>query len=136
MQERLASLTRAVIEEAAERGNAVILGRGAAFILRGRQDVLSVQLHASLEARLRHLLSRVEEIPADARPDEASVKELCRSFDDARSRYLRHHFNVDWNDARHYDMALDTGRLGLALAVDLIEQAARRQLGLREGTPG
>ena len=33
VHERLARLTRTVIEEAAERGNAVILGRGGAFII-------------------------------------------------------------------------------------------------------
>jgi cytidylate kinase len=131
IQERLASLTRAVIEEAAGSGDAVILGRGGAFILRERQDMLSVQLHASMEARVRYLVSRVEEIPLDTRPDEPSLRELCRSIDDARSRYLRHHFGVDWNDARHYDLALDTGALGLPLTVDLIAEAASRMLGLR-----
>ena len=55
MQERLATVTRAVIEEAAERGNAVIIGRGAAWILGKRPDVLNVQLHASMEARVRYL---------------------------------------------------------------------------------
>ena len=33
VHERLARLTRTVIEEAAARGNAVIVGRGGAFIL-------------------------------------------------------------------------------------------------------
>ena len=36
VHERLAQLTRAVIEEAAARGNAVILGRGGAFIVAAR----------------------------------------------------------------------------------------------------
>jgi cytidylate kinase len=49
--DQLVAVTRSVIEEAAERGNAVIVGRGAAFILAKREDVLHVQLHASMEAR-------------------------------------------------------------------------------------
>jgi hypothetical protein len=126
MPDRLAALTRAVIEEAAETGNAVILGRGGAFILAGRPGVLNVQLHASLEDRLRYLVSQVDEIPPDARPDEASLRQLCRSVDEARARYLRRHFEVDWNDARHYHLSLDTGRTGLALATDLIETTAQR----------
>ena len=63
MQERLARLTRAVIEEAAERGNAVILGRGAAFIIGRRRDALHVHLHAPLEARVRNLLTRARRSP-------------------------------------------------------------------------
>ena len=132
--ERLAALTRAVIEEAADRGNAVILGRGGAFILRERPGVVRVHLHASFEARVRNMLARVEEAPADARFDEPSMRELCRRVDTARAQYLRNRFGVDWNDARHYDLSIDTGRLGLGRATDLIE-AATRQIASAEGTP-
>ncbi|MDQ3870529.1 MAG: cytidylate kinase-like family protein [Chloroflexota bacterium] len=125
-QDRVAALTRAIIEEAADRGNAVIVGRGGAFILAGRTGVFNVQLHAAVDARVGYLLSQVEEIPPDARPDEPSLRNLCLEVDAARARYLRRHFGVDWNDSRHYDLALDTGRLGLALAADLIDSAARR----------
>jgi CMP/dCMP kinase len=127
--DRLVSITRTVIEEAAERGNAVILGRGAAFILRRRPNVLNVQLHASLDARVRYLLTRVEEIPPETRPDERSLKELCQSIDTARANYVRRIFGVDWLDATHYDLAIDSGRLGVTRTVDLIEAVARHGLG-------
>jgi cytidylate kinase len=123
--ERLFVLTRSIIEEAAATGGVVILGRGAGFILAARPEVLRAHLHASLDDRVRYLISRVEELPAEARPDQASLRELCRSVDSARATYLRRRFDVDWMDARHYDLALDTGRLGLARTVALIESAAR-----------
>jgi cytidylate kinase len=124
--ERLVAITRTVIEEAAARGNVVIVGRGAAFVLgRGRHDVVHVQLHASMEARIRYLLTRVEEIPLETRPDEHSLEELCRSVDRARSEYIRRLFRVNWTDATNYDLALDSGRLGVARSVALIEMVAR-----------
>ena len=123
--ERLFALTRSIIEEAAATGGVVILGRGAGFILAGRPEVLRVHLHAALADRVRYLVSRVEDLPAEARPDEASLRELCRSVDAVRAAYLRRRFDVDWMDARHYDLALDTGRLGLARSIELIEAAAR-----------
>jgi len=123
--ERLFALTRSIIEEAAAAGGVVILGRGAGFILAGRPEALRVHLHASLDDRVRYLISRVEELPADARPDEASLRELCRSVDAARATYIRRRFDADWMDAHHYDLALDTGRLGLARSIELIEAAAR-----------
>lgn len=125
MQERLATVTRAVIEEAAERGNAVIIGRGAAWILGKRPDVVNVQLHASMDARVRYLLARVEEIPPDARPEEKSLRELCQSVDAARGEYVRRLYGVDWLDARSYDLAIDVGRLGIEKTADLIEAAAK-----------
>ena len=125
IHERLAAITRAVIEEAAARGNAVILGRGAAFIIGRQPDVLHAQLHATPVQRIRYLLARVEEIPLDAKPDEASLRHLCRSFDRNRASYIKRLFGVDWLDSTHYDLSLDVGRLGIQGTVDLIEAAAR-----------
>jgi len=127
--ERLFAITRSVIEEAAASGNAVIVGRGGAWILAGRADLLRVQLHAALADRVRYLRSRVEEAPDELRPDatDAELRDLCRSIDAARGAYIRSHFDADWMDLRHYDLALDTGRLGLARCVDLIELAATQR---------
>jgi cytidylate kinase len=123
VHDRLVAITRAVIEEAAQRGNAVIVGRGAAFILGKVPGTLHVQLHASLESRVRWLLARVEEIPDEARPEEKSLRELCESIDSERAEYVRRLFGRNWLDARHYDLAIDSGRLGVARTVDVIERA-------------
>ena len=132
VQERLAALTRVVIEEAAERGNAVIVGRGAAFIVGKRRDALHVKLHAPLDTRIRHLVTRVEDIPADTRPDADSLRELCRTMDARRARYIKRLFGVDWLDVTRYDLAIDTGTTPIAIAVDLIELAMQRRLGQAE----
>jgi cytidylate kinase len=129
VQERLARLTRVVIEEAAERGNAVIVGHGAAFIVGRRRDALHVHLHAPLEARVRNLVTRVEEIPENARPDEASLRELCRTVDSKRAQYIRRLFGVDWLNVSNYDLAIDTASSTIPVAADLIELAMQRRLG-------
>ena len=121
--DRLVAITRSVIEEAAERGNVVIVGRGAAFVLSRRPDSLHVQLHASLEARIRYLMSRVEEIPGEQIPDEKALRALCASIDATRANYIRNLFSADWFDARNYDLSIDTGRLGVEKTIDLIEAA-------------
>ncbi len=125
IHDRLVAITRSVIEEAAERGNAIILGRGAAFILGRRPGLVHVELHASLDARVRYLLSRVEEIPPEARPEERSLRDLCQSIDAARSEYIQRLFGVDWLDASNYDLTVDTGRLGVGRTVDVIEGLVR-----------
>jgi cytidylate kinase len=123
--DKLVVISRAVIEEAAERGNAVIIGRGGAWILGKRPNVLNVQLHASLDMRVRYLMSRVEDLPPDARPEEKSLRDLCHSVDAARGEYLKRLFGVDWLDTRNYDLAVDTGRFGVDNTTDLIERAVR-----------
>lgn len=124
--DRLAELTQQVVREAAARGNAVVVGRGGAFILRDHQGALHVQLIASLEARLGFLRSRIEEAPADVRPDEESLIRLCNEVDQARGRYLHHVYGVDWRDPAHYALVVNTGRLGIQAATEAIAAAAER----------
>jgi cytidylate kinase len=133
VHERLARLTRTVIEEAAARGNAVIVGRGGAFILGRRPDTIHVQLHAPLDARVRFLMTRVEEIPPDTRPDEASLRELCRTVDARRAEYIRRLYGADWLDAATYDLSIDTSRIDAETVADLLEITARRRALV--GTP-
>lgn len=122
--DRLTALTQQVIREAAARGNAVVVGRGGCFILRERPGTLHVQCIADFEARLRYLRERVEEAPPEARPDEASLRRLCQEVDQARGRYLHHVYGVDWRDPRHYTLVVDTGRLGIEGASEVIARAA------------
>jgi cytidylate kinase len=126
MHDRLVTITRSVIAEAAERGNAIIVGRGAAFVLGRRPDILHVQLHASIEERVRYLLGRLDEVPADARPDDRSLRRLCAEIDAARADYIRRLYGADWLDATNYDLAIDSGRLGVDGTVEVVEAAARR----------
>ena len=123
--DRLVAITRSVIEDAAERDNAVIVGRGAAFVLGRRLGTLHVQLHASIDARIRYLMSRVEDIPGEEIPNEKALRELCASVDATRANYIRTLFGTDWLDARNYDLSIDTGRVGVDKTVELIESAAR-----------
>jgi cytidylate kinase len=125
-EDRVARFARDVIVEAADRGNAVVVGRGGAFVLRDRPTVLHVQLIASLEARVRYCRMRVEELDVPEPPDDASLARLCQRVDAARGDYLRRHFGVDWRDPSHYHLVLDTGRLGLETTAGLIATAAER----------
>jgi len=125
IHERLVRLTRAVVEEAAEGGNAGIVGRGGAFILKRRPGVLNVALVGSLDDRVRYLLSRVDDAPGAEQLDEPALRSLCKSIDAARAEYIRGTFGADWLDARNYDLVVDTGRLGVARTVELIETAVR-----------
>jgi hypothetical protein len=68
-------------------------------------------------------MSRVDEVPEEAAPDEKSLRAMCVSVDAARADYIRRLFNADWLDARHYDLALDTGRFGVDKTVALIEKS-------------
>lgn len=127
VEERLARLTRAVIEEDASRGNAVIVGRGGAFILRDHPNTLHVQIQAPLETRVRNLMAQAEELPVGTRPDPVSLRQLCATVDAQRADYVRRLFGVNWLDPAHYDLILDAQTFSFEAAADLIELALQRR---------
>jgi hypothetical protein len=49
-------------------------------------------------------------------------------MDNRRSSYIRRLFGVDWLDPANYDLSIDTGRVDISTAVDLIELASRRRV--------
>lgn len=107
-----------VVQEGARTSNAVIVGRGAQFILGNHPRALHVYVFASFDVRVQAL---VEEQSISAQEAERIV----RDFDGARARYARHFYHADWQSPQHYHLMLDAGRLGRELAADIIISAAQ-----------
>lgn len=116
--EYLNSLVR-VIATLGERGGAVILGRGASFILPPAR-ALRVFLLAPREVRAAQL-ARVRGKPAD------EARRLLANEDADRLAYLRHHFDRNGDDAVFYDLSINTGSFSPAQAVELIVEALVRR---------
>jgi cytidylate kinase len=110
----LFSAEREIIATIADHGGAVIVGRGAAHILSGRPDVISVFLHAPFAMRVALAM---EEYGITDRDAAAAV---VRGSDAQRARFVRSLTGRDWCDAALYDLSLNTGITGLDRAVDLI----------------
>ena len=109
-------LLTSVIHEYAAQGQAVIVGRGGQMILRERPDLLRVQCIASFETRVQNIIQR-EEI------EWREAAQKVRTADEQRAGYMRRFYNVDWLDPGLYDLVINTDRLPLTLAADLLIQA-------------
>ena len=48
-----------------------------------------------------------------------------------REQYVKRHFGRSWHSFDNYHVCVDTGRLGIDGAADLIVHAARMRFGLR-----
>jgi len=115
---KLVKITRNLVTEFAMEGRAVLVGRAAAAVLAEAQDVLHVRLVAPLSFRVRVLEERLRVETAEAKQD---IKEHDRN----RERYHREYYGRDWDDPLNYHMVLNTERLGLDGAADLILAYAR-----------
>ena len=113
VQDYLWTIQRKTILELAEQGPCVIVGRCADYILDGRADLLKVFIHASIEARAKRIVEKYGESA------EAPEKRL-RDKDIRRSSYYHFYTDVEWGIAKNYDVALDSGTLGIDRCVDII----------------
>ena len=112
-QQAVRLLTEEVIRETARRGNAIIVGRGGAFILADWPGVLHVFLRSAEPVRIREIMAR------DALSEEEARRRLHQT-DAARAAYMRRNYGTDWRDPRRYDLVLDTGRLSYQRAAEAI----------------
>ena len=96
--QRMAALSRRIIEEARGAGNCVIVGRGAQCILEHKPDVYHAFIYASMRERMHRLKTRLE--------PGADIAERIRTIDTERARYLQQTFDKSWCDHHLYDLML------------------------------
>jgi len=107
-----------IIQEIAAEGNAVIIGRGGFHILRNRHSTVRILLHADIDFRIK----RVAEIYKVSAKEAAG---LILQSDKERAKYINALTGLSWLDATQFDLAIDTGRIGIDKAVDVIAGFAK-----------
>ena len=107
-------ITQHVIEEAARSGNVVIVGRGGAYILRDEPNALHLFLRAPESVRVKAIMERL----GIANEDEA--RKRLKQTEENWTAYIRQVYGHDRTHPAHYDMVLDTGRLGYEASVEAV----------------
>lgn len=103
------------IKEIAEEGNCIIVGRCADYILRERDDVVNIFVHAPLADRIsrKMMLSETEK-------SATAIKKEILSKDKRREKYYNFYTGNRWGDSRNYHICVDTSKIGVDGAVDVI----------------
>lgn len=119
--EKYFAALKRIMEEFAAKGDVVIVGRGANFIL-SNYDVLHYRLIADMPFRIRRVMEArwVNEGPARA---------IISDSDRDRAEFVRHYFHADWADPLHYHAVLNTSKLGVETVVERLVTAARARWG-------
>jgi cytidylate kinase len=118
-------ITQQVIKEAARGGNVVIVGRGAAYLLADLEGALHIYLEASQTSRVTTLMQRFQ-------ISEEEARRRMKHTDENRTAYVKQVYGHDRNLPGHYDLVLNTGRLGYEATVDAILAALKRRKPLTE----
>ncbi len=104
---------RKVILDIAEKGNCVIIGRNADFILQDRDDVLNVFIHGDLPEKTERICSLYH----------VSEREAVKMMDDVdKRRVANYNFYTEqkWGMARNYTLTLNSSVLGYERCEEVI----------------
>ena len=110
---QVAALQFDLIRRVAEEGPCVIVGRCANHVLRERDDVLDIFVHAGVDFRLERAVTKLG-------LSEKKARRVLKITDRARRAYYKNYTGCDWNDPDLYDLVLNSDRLGPEVCADII----------------
>ena len=107
-----------IIEQLANEGPCVIVGRCADYVLADREDVLNIYLCADMDERLRRVIDEYH-------VEDADEAMLCK-VDKRRSNYYQYYTDRVWGKAENYDLCINTGKFDTDAIIGMIIDAYRR----------
>jgi cytidylate kinase len=110
------ALIQTIVQAAHTEGNVVIVGRGGQAILKDKADVLHVRVEAPLDHRVQRLAGR-------ANYSLGGAQDTAIKHDRTSADYLKRFYSIDWSDPLLYDLVLNTGRLTIEAAAQLVVRA-------------
>ncbi|MCD7754888.1 MAG: cytidylate kinase-like family protein [Firmicutes bacterium] len=106
------------ILQLAEKGPCVIVGRNADYILKDRPDALHVYIHADTPFRVDRIVRLYGE-------SEKSPEARLQEKDKRRIVNYQHYTGRTWGAAANYDICLNTAKVGIDKAVEIILSLAQ-----------
>lgn len=102
-----------VVQQLAEKGPCVIVGRNADYILKDRPDAFHVFIHASMAFRANRIVRLYGE-------SEKSPEARLQEKDKRRRINYQHYTGRTWGAAQNYDVSLCSSTIGVEECADLI----------------
>ena len=104
-----------VLKELAMKESFVVIGRCADFILKDYPNVVRVFVHAPLE----HCVKVLESMNSSNAMD---LEQEIIKKDKYRAAYYHYYTGRNWNDARNYDLCLNSRELSFEKCVEIVKQ--------------
>lgn len=98
--DQMFAMLEKVVEELADRGNCVIVGRGAPYFLRDRPDAFHVFIYAPEDEKVRRLRSI-------GQTEKESLR-LIEEIDRERAEFIRHYFGKQWPYRPLYNLMINS----------------------------
>ncbi len=105
----------------AARESCVIIGRCADYVLRDRPYCLNIFIRCDEDYAVT-LIRNKDNLP------ESQAREVIRLKNAAREKHYNHYTGRQWKDPLHYDLVINSAKIGMESAVDIICNAVENIL--------
>ena len=116
---RYITVIQTALYEFAEQDRVVLMGRGGQWLLRGISHHLRVRVMAPFELRVKRLGAKLAG-PMGEKTSPRTVMEMVRRDDTERTGRMRYLYEVDLADPALYDLVINTEKLTIGAAVELV----------------
>ncbi|MHB8129792.1 MAG: cytidylate kinase-like family protein [Mobilitalea sp.] len=103
-----------IIKELATTESCIIIGRCADFVLKDYENVIKVFVHAPIEKCIQTLKEMTDK-------PEKEIEKQISSIDKHRAEYYKYYTGRDWEDAKNYDLCLNSSHLGFEKCVEIVK---------------
>lgn len=103
-----------VMKELAERESCIMVGRCADYVLKDYKNIIRLFVYAPYECCMQNLMERFSE------PRKELEKKMI-SIDKHRAEYYEYYTGRKWNDARNYDLCINTNEMKFEQVVTLVQ---------------
>ena len=116
----IAIVLQAALCELAQDGNIVYHGRAGQEFFPGIRHVFNVFVDTPRESRIRQVWCARGSLVR-------TQKNTSKNLDRIRARRIRELFKIDWRDPTRYDLVLNTAKITVETAAQLIAEVSQRE---------
>ena len=125
-RKKYAEILKRIMNDMADKGGFVIIGRGAQFILEDHPRAIHLLLVGELENRVRR-------VSQSFNLSSFQAKRFIRAKEKQRSNLARNIFKKKFDDPSHYHVVINTDKLPVDWAVDAATVFINKQLREEQG---
>lgn len=103
------------IRRLAGEGPGIFIGRCADYVLNDQERILNIFIHADMADRVRRTMNKHG-------IGEKQAEDMCVRSDKDRASYYNYYSEHEWGDGRHYDLCINTSKINLERAVQVIKE--------------
>ncbi len=114
-----------IIKEIAQKGNAIIVGRGANFILR-EYNPMNIFVYADIDSKIRRCREKAKE---DENLTDKELEQKIKAIDKSRKSFNNLISNMEWDDKRNYSLCINTSNVEIKKIINSLADYAKEWFG-------